>query len=85
MHLIMFICHVPFLISDIYVFGFEISAVVFDVVFLWLNFYNYMTLNKITVCIQVGLYGLAALMATSHIKRVFIDTEAWTPCLVFFF
>lgn len=68
-----------FLITDFWIFNFEISSIVFEVIFLWLNFYNYMTLNKIVVGIEVALYALAVLIALSHFKRVFFDIESWAP------
>ena len=41
--------HGLLLLTDFYIYEFEISAIVFDLIFLWMSFYNYMTLNKIIV------------------------------------
>lgn len=47
--LVMMPIHFIFVLTDIYVFDFEISAMIFDGIYLWMSFYNYMTLNKIMV------------------------------------
>jgi hypothetical protein len=82
-HGVLFVAHVCFLITDCWIYAFEISAIIFDLAFLWLNFYNYMTLNKIVIGIQLGLYALAVLIALTHFKRVAVDTEYWAPLWVY--
>ena len=46
--LLMGIFHVFCLVyCDIYVYGFEISAIIIDTVMIWLDLFNYMTLNRV--------------------------------------
>ena len=40
--------HLFFICGDLYVYQFEVFALIFDCVFLWLSYQNFMTLNKIT-------------------------------------
>lgn len=82
-HAVLACFHLVFILTDFFIYDIEISAIVFDVIFLWLNFYNYMTLNKIVIGIQVALYALAVLIAMTHIKRVFFDIDYWTPLVVY--
>ena len=75
--------HLVFLVTDIFVYDFELFAILFDVVFLWLNFYNYMTLNKITVIIELVAYALAVVIALTHLTRVMFDQPEWTPLFIY--
>lgn len=42
--------HVLFLLSDIFIFG-EVLMIIIDSVLIWLDFYNYMVMNKICIAI----------------------------------
>ena len=57
-------------LCDIFIYEFEIPILVMDMVMLWLCFYNYMTLNKITIAFQILGYILATFMSFSHLERV---------------
>lgn len=76
--------HVLLVLSDVFVFNFEIAAVLFDLLFVWFSYYNYMLLKKLYVGIQAGLYLVGTLIAMSHLKRVLTDVETWAPTIVYF-
>ena len=75
--------HVFFFFVDIYVYHLEISIMVVDFLMAWLNFINYMTLNKITCIMEATFYLMTCLIAFTHIKRVLMEQEEWLP--VFFY
>ena len=56
-----------FIAVNLVFFQLEILALLFDLTFLWLSFYNYMTLHKITTIAQLILLILAFLLSLSHI------------------
>ena len=60
--------HGLFILIDIFVYG-EILILIADVVLLWLDFYNFMLLNKICIIIEVVLQALISLIAVTHIQR----------------
>jgi len=70
------IWHFIFLFTDFYVYDAEIMPIVFELVFIWLCFYNYMTLNKIVVGAHLILYMLAMILAFSHTERVIRDSDS---------
>ncbi len=72
------------LFFDCYMYEFEIPAIVFDLIMLWCNYYNYMTLFKLTCGIEAGLYVLGAFISITHINRVFFDTDSWAVMFLFF-
>lgn len=62
------IFHILFLVSDIMVFG-EILMIVSDSILIWLDFYNYMILNKVCVFVEVLIHVLIILISITHIQR----------------
>jgi hypothetical protein len=44
--------HAVFVLSDIFVFG-EILMIIADIALVWLDFYNYMILNKVVIGIEI--------------------------------
>ena len=53
---IMFFIHIVFLIvADIYAYSIEIMLIIADIFLIWLDYYNFMTLNKITIIAECGL------------------------------
>mgnify|MGYP006893287259 CR=1 FL=1 len=75
--------HFIFLITDWFIYEIEIAALVFDLLFLWLCFFNYRTLNKIMVGVQCALYPIAFLIALTHLKRVVTEIDSWPPILLY--
>ena len=68
--------HLTFLcFIDYNVYGLEIMVFVVDFVLLWMNFVNYMTLNKILIGIQAGIMFLSSFVALTHFQRVFLSGE----------
>ena len=60
--------HLFFLCSvDIFVHDWEVSIMIGDVILAWLNFYNYMTLNKIVSGINGVMYILGTIVAWTHL------------------
>ena len=58
--------HVCFVFFDIFAYDVEILAILCDVFLLWINYYNYRTLNKLlSLAHGVGL-GLACVVGASH-------------------
>lgn len=76
--------HVFFLFTDIYFYEIEIGAIIFDVILLWMNFYNYMTLNKIVCGIEAVTYAFVFVIALTHMKRVLFEIDTWTPMWMYF-
>ena len=52
--------------ADIFIFDWETSVMVADSILLWLNFYNYMTLNKISCGINAAIYPILTIVALTH-------------------
>ena len=71
--------HFCFLAVDTWIYDIEVSAQIYDGILIWLNFFNYMTLHKVGVGIEVIIYGLGFLISLTHMKRVIFDVEGWTP------
>ena len=74
---IMIPIHFLLLFVDFVVYNIEISILLADFFMIWLNFYNYMTLNKITCGIESILYVIIFLVSLTHMKRVVFDQEEW--------
>ena len=73
---IMIPIHVFFLmIVDIYIYHWEIPIMITDFLMIWLNFINYMTLNKITCGMESMCYFAIILVALTHIKRVMFEQD----------
>ena len=65
--------HFVLLLVDTFVYGFELMAILGDLVFCYACFYNYMTLKKATIGAQGGLYVLAVVVSLSHLQRILRD------------
>ena len=50
---------------------------------LWLDFFNYMTLNKIFVGVELGAHLLISVIALSWFQTVLLDGPSWWAVLVF--
>ena len=73
------ILHVGFVVQDIIVYRIELLAAIFDLIMVWLCFYNYKVLDKYFIAGQIVLYLLAVLTALSHIERVILMViEDWS-------
>ena len=84
-HYVMFFIHLFCLcIVDVYIHEWEIIIMVADTILLWFNFYNYMTVNKITSGINAVLYGVFTLVAWTHLQRILFGDESWSVILFFF-
>ena len=62
------VIHALFVIFDIAVYG-EILLILVDIGLVWLDFYNYMILNKICVSIEIVIHVLVTLVSITHIQR----------------
>ena len=76
--------HALCLCTDIMVSG-EILMMVVDCVLIWLDFYNYMVLNKIVIFIEVAIHFMIPVIALTHIQRVLADADSTTSEIIFFF
>ena len=76
--------HVVFIICNFVFFDFEILALIFDTILLWLSYYNYMTLNKITIIVHLILLVIAILLSISHIERVVTEASLLTIFIFLF-
>ena len=64
---ILFFIHIVFLLlADFYAYNIEILLIIADIVLIWLDYYNFMTLKKITILIGSGLQGLVVIISLSH-------------------
>ena len=64
---IMFFIHIAFLfLADFYAYNIEIMLIIAEIFLIWLDYYNFMTLNKITVLIEIGLQGFIIIVSLSH-------------------
>ena len=61
------------LIIDIFVYSFELFAIIMEVILLWLAFYGYMTLNKVTTGAYVGLLLMSSVVALTHSQRILLS------------
>jgi hypothetical protein len=75
--------HAVLLLVDVGVYHWEVSIMIVDFFMIWLNFINYMTLNKITCIMECVCYLMTILVGFTHLKRVLMEQEEWLP--VFFY
>ena len=82
----MFGIHIVLLMMDIFVYKWDIMHMIMDFIFLWFNFFNYMTLNKIFIGIHLALLAfiiLVSLMNIQYIIEKAADNQDWTPLIVY--
>ena len=65
--------HLVFIALDIFVYDFEILALIADIAFLWFNFQNFMMNNQITIGVHLGCILVCVLIAVSHVQRVLFE------------
>ena len=75
--------HALFLVSDIVIFG-EILLILADALLLWLDFYNFMILNKIACAIEIFIHVLITLVSITHVQRG-LQNEDTTKSMVVIF
>jgi hypothetical protein len=64
---ILFFIHLAFLIlADFYAYNIEVLLIIVDIALIWLDYYNFMTLKKITILVECGLQGLVVIVSLSH-------------------
>jgi len=61
--------HTFFILSDIFVYDLEVLILIADVLFLWLDFYNFMLVNKVVILVEVIAHIMVCTVALSHIQR----------------
>jgi hypothetical protein len=70
----MFFIHLAFLfVADFYAYNIEIMLIIADIALIWLDYYNFMTLKKLTIIIECSLQGLVIIVSFSHAQRLFTD------------
>jgi len=62
-----FTFHFAFFLGDIILYEVEVLPILYDLLLSWLCFYNYMTLNKVTCIVQIGVLISYLLGALTHI------------------
>ena len=68
----MFFIHIAFLIiADFYAYNIEIMLIIADIILIWLDYFNFMTLKKITIIVECSLQGLIIVVSLSHAQRLF--------------
>lgn len=77
--------HAFFLVyNDIYMYRFEISAMLVDALCIWFDYFNYMTLNKLFMVLQVSLMGIASLIAfITQFQSVFFRNPQFDVIICF--
>ena len=58
-------------VIDIFIHNWDIVIMVGDAILLWLNYYSYMTLNKLACAVNIVVYVMFSVIAVSHIERIF--------------
>jgi hypothetical protein len=76
--------HLIFLFFDIYMYEFEIPAIIFDVVMIYANFYNFRTMTKATIGAECVAYLIGTFVSLTHLKRVLYEAEWWLTTICFF-
>ena len=67
----MFFIHIAFLIiADFYAYNIEIMLIIADIILIWLDYFNFMTLKKITIIVECSLQGLIIVVSLSHAQRL---------------
>ena len=70
--LIMLPLHVFFLIAlDLYVYDIEIMAIIAETMLVYLDYQNYMSLNKMFMLAEITLMTMSSFVALTHFERVF--------------
>lgn len=77
------IIHALCLVSDIWIYG-EILIIIVDFILVWLDFYNYMVLNKILIAIEVGIQVMVPMIALTHIQRGLQDPDTTVVTMIIF-
>jgi hypothetical protein len=63
--------HVIMLIlCDIFAYKVEVMSIVADIGFIWLDYFNYITLHKVFCLLEIFGLLLNTLVAMSHIQRI---------------
>lgn len=75
--------HFCFLMSDIFIYG-DILMSIIDAILTWLDFYNYMILNKITIGIEIIIHILVCLNSITHIQAGLQDEDTSKTVVVIF-
>jgi hypothetical protein len=67
-HLVLMLIHLFYLsVIDVFIYDWEVSTIIGDSILAWLNFYAYMTLNKIICGLIAVFYVLGTLVALTHL------------------
>lgn len=82
-HLALIPFHVVAFFVDFIIYDYEIFSILFEMLFIWMNYYNYMTLNKLIIGAEVLTYALCFVISLTHAKRVLYDINTWTPMWFF--
>ena len=62
--------HFCLIFADIFAYDVEVMALLADIFFVWLNFFNYMSLNKLFVGTQLAFYLILFFVSLTHFQRV---------------
>ena len=74
--LIMLPLHVFLLITlDLYVYDIEIMAIIAEIMLVYLDYQNYMSLNKMFMLAEIALMTMSSFVALTHFERVFFAEE----------
>ena len=72
------IIHMFFVLSDLYLYGFEIIRILIDVILVWLNFINFMTLNKPMIALELSIYFMTIVAQIGHIQIMVMERTSRT-------
>ena len=72
-----------FILADIIAYDVEVILIIADFILIWLDYYNFMTLNKLTVLIEIVFQFGVSVISISHIQRLFQDDATWIS--IFFY
>ena len=63
---------------DIYIYDIEIMAIIADATLIYLDYLNYMNLNKMFIIGQMIIMAMSTFVALTHFERVFFaETFSW--------
>lgn len=80
----MFFIHILFLVcADIVAYEVEIILIIADSLSIWLDYYNYMTLKKLTILLEACLQLSVSVISFSHIQRLFQASSSWISILFY--
>lgn len=71
-------------VIDIFIHNWDIVIMVGDAILLWLNYYSYMTLNKLACAVNIVVYVMFSVIAVSHIERIFSGELDWKIIVTYF-